>query len=49
MGVTQKIKEGSKSNNNSSRTSPSRIEDSEFVNNSLLASNNGDFYESGMF
>lgn len=48
MGVTQKIKEGSKSNNNSSRTSPSRIEDSEFVNNSLLASNNGDFYESAV-
>ncbi|GMI72978.1 hypothetical protein like AT1G30320 [Hibiscus trionum] len=38
----QRKKDGS--NNNSSRTSPSRIEDSEFVN-SLLDSKNGDFYE----
>ena len=35
------------SNSNSSRTSPSRIEDAEFVN-SLLASKNGDFDEEGL-
>lgn len=39
----QKKKDGS--NSNSSRTSPSRLEDSEFVKNSLLASQNGDFGE----
>ncbi|KAM7252774.1 hypothetical protein ACFE04_011409 [Oxalis oulophora] len=39
MGPHNKKKDGS--NNNSSRTSPVRLEDSEFVNNSLLA--NGDF------
>ncbi|XVF27272.1 hypothetical protein REPUB_Repub14bG0092500 [Reevesia pubescens] len=38
----QRKKDGS--NSNSSRTSPSRIEDAEFVNN-LLASKNGDFDE----
>ncbi|KAK4349413.1 hypothetical protein RND71_032168 [Anisodus tanguticus] len=37
----QKKKEGS--NSNSSRTSPARLEDSEFVNNSLLATQSGDF------
>ncbi|XP_057949889.1 uncharacterized protein LOC131144938 isoform X2 [Malania oleifera] len=36
-------KEGS--NSNSSRTSPSKLEDSEFVKNGLLASKNGDFDE----
>ncbi|KAL8461003.1 hypothetical protein ACS0TY_032477 [Phlomoides rotata] len=36
----QKKKDGS--NSNSSRTSPSRLEDSEFVKNSLLATQNGD-------
>ncbi|XP_021835313.1 uncharacterized protein [Spinacia oleracea] len=48
MGVThQKKKDGS--NCNSSRTSPSRLEDSEFVNNSLLSSNNdAHFYDSGI-
>ncbi|XP_060179000.1 uncharacterized protein LOC132609153 [Lycium barbarum] len=35
-----KKKEGS--NSNSSRTSPARLEDSEFVNNSLLATQSGD-------
>ncbi|XP_051128201.1 uncharacterized protein LOC127249463 isoform X2 [Andrographis paniculata] len=39
----QKKKDGS--NSNSSRTSPSRMEDSEFVKNSLLASSNGDFVD----
>ncbi|XP_052179369.1 uncharacterized protein LOC127792809 [Diospyros lotus] len=33
------------SNSNSSRTSPSKLEDSEFVKNSLLATNSGDFDE----
>ena len=42
----QKKKEGS--NSNSSRTSPSKLEDAEFVMNSLLATNNGDFDEKGM-
>ncbi|XP_016492215.1 uncharacterized protein LOC107811737 [Nicotiana tabacum] len=37
----QKKKEGS--NSNSSRTSPARLEDSEFVKNSLLATQSGDF------
>ncbi|KAL0352819.1 UNVERIFIED_CONTAM: hypothetical protein Sangu_0863200 [Sesamum angustifolium] len=41
----QKKKDGS--NSNSSRTSPSRLEDSEFVKNSLLAAPNGDFGEEG--
>lgn len=41
----QKKKDGS--NSNSSRTSPSRLEDSEFVKNSLLESQNGDFGEEG--
>lgn len=35
------------SNSNSSRTSPSRIEDAEFIN-SLLASKNGDFDDEGL-
>ncbi|KAM7500541.1 hypothetical protein LguiA_024955 [Lonicera macranthoides] len=39
----QKKKEGS--NSNSSRTSPSKLEDAEFVMNSLLTTNNGDFDE----
>ncbi|GAV83828.1 Remorin_C domain-containing protein [Cephalotus follicularis] len=43
IGPHNKKKDGS--NNNSSRTSPSRLEDSEFVNNSLLASNDGDLDE----
>ncbi|XP_021294265.1 uncharacterized protein LOC110424091 isoform X1 [Herrania umbratica] len=42
MGPLHRKKDGS--NSNSSRTSPSRIEDAEFVN-SLLASKNGEFYE----
>lgn len=42
----QKKKDGS--NSNSSRTSPSRLEDSEFVKNSLLAAQNGDFGEEGL-
>ncbi|KAF5736354.1 hypothetical protein HS088_TW14G00496 [Tripterygium wilfordii] len=33
------------SNSNSSRTSPTKLEDAEFVKNSLLASNSGDFDE----
>ncbi|KAF5472542.1 hypothetical protein F2P56_009253 [Juglans regia] len=33
------------SNSNSARTSPSRLEDSDFANNSLLGSNNGGFDE----
>lgn len=41
----QKKKDGS--NCNSSRTSPSRLEDSELVKNSLLA--DGDFGEEGWF
>lgn len=40
----QRKKDGS--NSNSSRTSPSKLEDSEFVNNSLLASS-VDFDEPG--
>ncbi|KAK1378403.1 Carboxy-terminal region remorin [Heracleum sosnowskyi] len=39
----QKKKEGS--NTNSSRTSPSKLEDAEFVRNSLLASDLEDFYQ----
>lgn len=39
----QRKKEGS--NSNSSRTSPARLEDSEFVKNSLLATQSGDFDE----
>ncbi|XP_021763833.1 uncharacterized protein LOC110728506 [Chenopodium quinoa] len=48
MGVSiQKKKDGS--NCNSSRTSPSRLEDSEFVNNNLLSSNNdAHFYDSAV-
>lgn len=38
-----KKKDGS--NGNSARTSPSKLEDSEFVKNSLLASDSGDFDE----
>ncbi|KAL8129492.1 hypothetical protein V2J09_018647 [Rumex salicifolius] len=40
----QRKKDGS--NNNSSRTSPSRMEDSEFVNNSLLASTTDEDFDS---
>ncbi|KAE7996149.1 hypothetical protein FH972_000896 [Carpinus fangiana] len=43
MGPHHKKKDGS--NSNSSRTSPSKLEDTEFVRNGLLASNNGDFDE----
>ncbi|KAL8103346.1 hypothetical protein AgCh_027785 [Apium graveolens] len=39
----QRKKEGS--NNNSARTSPSKLEDTEFVRNSLLASDLEDFYQ----
>ncbi|GFY88827.1 remorin family protein [Actinidia rufa] len=39
----QRKKDGS--NRNSSRTSPSKLEDTEFVKNSLLATNSGDFDE----
>lgn len=46
MGPHHQKKKGG-SNSNSSRTSPSRLEDSEFVKNSLLASQNGDFGEEG--
>lgn len=42
----QKKKDGS--NSNSARTSPSKLEDTEFVRNSLLASNGEDFYEEGV-
>ncbi|KAJ6886440.1 hypothetical protein NC651_026968 [Populus alba x Populus x berolinensis] len=35
------------SNGKSSRTSPSKLEDTEFFNDSLLASNSGDFSEEG--
>lgn len=42
-----KKKDGS--NSNSSRTSPSKLEDSEFVRNSLLLSTeSGDFEEEGL-
>ncbi|XP_043699559.1 uncharacterized protein LOC122650264 [Telopea speciosissima] len=41
----QKIKDGT--NNNSLRTSPARLDDAEFVKNSLLASNNGEFDDEG--
>ncbi|GLU22619.1 hypothetical protein SLE2022_386810 [Rubroshorea leprosula] len=43
MGPHNKKKDGS--NSNSARTSPSRLEDNEFVKNSLLASKSGDFGE----
>lgn len=43
----QRKKEGS--NSNSSRTSPARLEDSEFVKNSLLATENGDFDEESKY
>lgn len=36
------------SNCNSSRTSPSKLEDTEFVKNSLLAPDNDDFGEEGL-
>lgn len=45
MGPHNKKKDGS--NSNSSRTSPSKLGDTEFVN-SLLASSNGDFDEEGL-
>lgn len=45
MGVRKKDG-GSK--NNSARTSPSKLEDTDFVNSSLLASNSGVFEEEGM-
>lgn len=41
----QRKKEGS--NTNSARTSPSKLEDTEFVRNSLLASDFEDFYQEG--
>jgi hypothetical protein len=37
------------SNSNSSRTSPSKLQDNEFVKNSLLASDFGDFGEEGWY
>ena len=37
------------SNGKSSRTSPSKLEDTEFFNDSLLASNSGDFSEEGWY
>jgi hypothetical protein len=43
MGTHHKKKDGS--NSNSSRTSPSKLEDTEFVRNGLLSSNSGDFDE----
>ncbi|KAJ4703084.1 Remorin [Melia azedarach] len=43
IGPHNRKKDGS--NTNSARTSPSKIEDCEFVRNSLLASKNGDFDE----
>nr|AGC39094.1 remorin-3 protein [Dimocarpus longan]AGN88927.1 remorin-3 protein [Dimocarpus longan] len=43
IGPHNRKKEGS--NSNSSRTSPAKLDDSEFVRNSLLASNGGDFDE----
>lgn len=47
MGVhNQRKKDGSASN--SSRTSPSKLEDAEFVKNSLLESNNHDFNEEAL-
>lgn len=42
-----KKKEGS--NSNSARTSPSKLEDSEFVKNSLLASKNPEFDDEGLY
>ncbi|CDP05668.1 unnamed protein product [Coffea canephora] len=41
--IGQRKKDGS--NSNSSRTSPTKLEDSEFVKNSLLATQSGDFDE----
>lgn len=41
----QRKKEGS--NTNSARTSPSKLEDTELVRNSLLASDLEDFYQEG--
>lgn len=41
----QRKKDGS--NSNSSRTSPSKLGDTEFVNNSLLDTNNGDSDQEG--
>jgi hypothetical protein len=46
MGPHHKKKDGS--NSNSARTSPSKLGDTEFVKNSLLDSNNGDFDEEGL-
>lgn len=43
----QRKKEGSKTN--SARTSPSKLEDTEFVRNSLLASDLEDFYQEGTY
>ena len=43
----QRKKDGS--NSNSSRTSPSKLEDTELVKNSLLATNSGDFDEDSKF
>lgn len=48
IGVHHQKKKTEGSNSNSSRTSPARLEDSEFVNNSLLAIQNGDFEEECM-
>jgi hypothetical protein len=37
------------SNGKSSRTSPSKLEGTEFFNDNLFASNSGDFREKGLF
>lgn len=42
----QKRKDGT-NYNSSSRTSPSKLDDAEFVKNSLLASKNGNFDDEG--
>ena len=47
IGAHHQKKKGG-SNSNSSRTSPSKLEDTEFVKNSLLATNSGDFDEEGV-
>lgn len=43
MGAHHQMKKKEGSNSNSARTSPSKLDDSEFVNNSLLASTTSDF------
>lgn len=48
MKLISSQKKNDESNCSSSRTSPSRHEDSEFVMNSLLAAGNADFGDEGM-